>query len=113
MCHFLFSSNIFYCLCTTESTNNGVGLQVLATLVTALPLSFSFSLCLASECWSALKKIAPLKEILSFKSIPREANLQPLKLFLFIKMTKRKKNEIRKKKTAALDDLDRKRTVFL
>ena len=33
-----FSSNIFYCLCTTESTNNGVGLQVLTTLVTALPL---------------------------------------------------------------------------
>ena len=27
-----------YCLCTTESTNNGVGLQVLTTLVTALPL---------------------------------------------------------------------------
>ena len=33
-----FSSNIFYCLCTTESTNNGVWLQVLTTLVTALPL---------------------------------------------------------------------------
>ena len=33
-----FNSNIFYCLCTTESTNNGVGLQVLTTLVTALPL---------------------------------------------------------------------------
>ena len=33
-----FNSNIFYCFCTIESTNNGVRLQVLTTLVTALPL---------------------------------------------------------------------------
>ena len=42
-----FSSNIFYCLCTTESTNNEVGLQVLTTLVTAFPLEYTQNVKLA------------------------------------------------------------------
>ena len=36
MCMYVYSLNIFYC----SNNSNGVGLQVLTTLVTALPLMY-------------------------------------------------------------------------